>query len=574
MTRHRVIRSATFPLIISRLRHAALAFSTIAAALLLSGPAPAQQITIPQPALESAPALPAAAMADDVVSRGQKLESQHRWGEALALYEEASRKDPPTPGIDDRIDLARIHYDLGRRCADSSFRRGLAQIDEPRALQLYDDVLGKIDSHYVQEPNWGRLVARGTLDLEVAVNEPAFVANNHLQATPAEVNEFRRHLHALVDNRPLQGRNEARDLVAAAAHLAQTELGLSPTVAILEYTTGAAGGLDEYSMFLTADQLNDLYSQIEGNFVGLGVELKAADGALLIVNVIHNSPAERGGLKAGDKITAVAGRATHDLSTDAAADLLQGPENTTVELTTVRGTEPPTQSVLRREHVDVPSIDDVKIVDAASGIGYLKLTCFEKTTSRDLDTALWQLHRQGMKSLIMDLRGNPGGLLTAAVDVSNKFIDQGSIVSTHGRSPQEDYNYMARSTGVWRMPLVVLIDGDSASAAEIFAGAVRDHHRAVLVGVKSYGKGSVQGIFPLGTSGAGIRLTTAKFYSPDGHPFVRVGVQPDILVRNVAKPVIGQIPAIAAPGAQPGGQPSDAILNAALQAARRQLAQR
>ena len=334
--------------------------------------------------------------------------------------------------------------------------------------------------------------------------------------------------------------------------------------------TGAAGGLDEYSMFLTADQLNDLYSQIEGNFVGLGVELKAADGALLIVNVIHNSPAERGGLKAGDKITAVGGRSTRDLSTDAAADMLQGPEGSTVQITTVRGAETPNQLSLRREHVDVPSIDDVKIADAESGIGYLKLTCFEKTTSRDLDAALWQLHRQGMRSLIMDLRGNPGGLLTAAVDVSNKFVDQGSIVSTRGRSPQEDYNYTARSTGVWRMPLVVLIDGDSASAAEIFAGAMRDHHRATLVGVKSYGKGSVQGIFPLGTGGAGIRLTTAKFYSPDGHPFVRVGVQPDIQVRSVAKPVNGQIPAIA-PNAGPAADP---FVSAALQAARKQLAQR
>ena len=151
--------------------------------------------------------------------RADRSSKRNTVGEALALYEEASRKDPPTPGIDDRLDLARIHYDLGRRCADSSFRRGLAQIDETRALQLYDDVLGKIDSHYVQKPNWSRLVARGTLDLEVAVNEPAFVANNHLQATPAETNEFRRHLHALVDNRPIQGRNEARELVASAAHL-------------------------------------------------------------------------------------------------------------------------------------------------------------------------------------------------------------------------------------------------------------------------------------------------------------------------------------------------------------------
>ena len=165
------------------------------------------------------------------------------------------------------------------------------------------------------------------------------------------------------------------------------------------------------------------------------------------------------------------------------------------------GHEPPRHLTVRREHIDVASVNDVKILDSAAGIGYLKLTCFQKTTSRDMDAALWKLYRLGMKSLVMDLRGNPGGLLTAAVDVGDKFIDQGNIVSTHGRSAQENYVYAARTTGAWRMPLVVLIDGDSASASEIFAGAVRDHHRGVIVGVRSYGKGSVQGIFPLDIAG-------------------------------------------------------------------------
>jgi carboxyl-terminal processing protease len=157
-------------------------------------------------------------------------------------------------------------------------------------------------------------------------------------------------------------------------------------------------------------------------------------------------------------------------------------------------------------------------------------------------------------------------LLTAAVDAADKFIDQGNIVSTKGRSPQEDYNYTAHSMSVWHVPLVVLIDGDSASASEIFAGAVRDHSRGVLVGTRSYGKGSVQGIFPLAVGGAGMRLTTAKFYSPNGHPFAHVGVEPDIVVHQTAKPIDGQI-APRVPGAP------DATLAAGLEAARRQLAQ-
>ncbi len=504
---------------------------------------------------------------NDIVATGSKLESQRRWGEALSLYEDEVRKNPAITQLSTRIDLAKIHYDLGRRYADGSFRRTIGQLDESRALDLYNEVLLKIYSHYVQEPDWQHMLTRGTLDLEVALAEPSFAGSNQLQAAPDTVMDFRRRLHALTDNRAVHDRDELKTVVASAAHLARAELGISPTAVILEYTAGAAGGLDEYSTFLTPDQLNDLYSQIDGNFVGLGVELKAAENALLIVNVIHGSPAERAGIKPGDRLTAVAGRFTRDLTTDQAAELLQGEEGTTVELQAVTANDPPRRVVVRREHVDVPSVDDVKIIDPDNGVGYFKLTCFQKTTSRDMDTALWKLYRQGMKTLIIDLRGNPGGLLTAAVDVGDKFIDQGRIVSTEGRSQQENYVYSARGSGAWRVPLVVLIDGDSASASEIFAGAIRDHHRGVIVGVKSYGKGSVQGIFPLNIAGTGMRLTTAKFYSPNHLAFVHVGVMPDIVVHEAAKPITGQGQAAVALH----GTKSDAILSAGLQAARSQV---
>jgi carboxyl-terminal processing protease len=219
----------------------------------------------------------------------------------------------------------------------------------------------------------------------------------------------------------------------------------------------------------------------------------------------------------------------------------------------------------------VPSVDSIKIVDQDSGIGYFKLTCFQKTTSHDVDAALWQLQRQGMRSLIIDLRGNPGGLLTAAVEVADKFVNQGSIVSTRGRSPGEDYNYMAQGTANWRVPLVVLIDGDSASAAEILSGALRDYHRATIVGTRSYGKGSVQGIFPLSVGGGGVRLTTAKFYSPLGKEFAHIGVSPDdgYEVRTAAKPIDGRIAVPISTGTQ-----DDPFLSAGLRAARSQLAQR
>ncbi len=320
---------------------------------------------------------------------------------------------------------------------------------------------------------------------------------------------------------------------------------------VLEYLCGATNSLDPYSAYLTPDQLNEVYAQIEGNFVGLGVELKAQDGMLAIVRVITGSPAEEAGVRAGDQILVVDGRVHQDHHRSGRQPCCKASRAASVALTVAAPGQPPRQLSVRRRRVDVPSIDQVSIIDAQNGIGYFKLTCFQKTTARDLDTALWKLHREGMKSLIIDVRGNPGGLLVSAVEVVDRFVERGVIVSTRGRSPQEDFTYSAHEQAKWQMPLVVIIDQDSASAAEIFAGAIRDHHRGTIVGVRSFGKGSVQGIFPLEESNAGMRLTTAKFYSPNGQPYSRVGVEPNIIVQAetnakaqmAARPIDGKLPA-------------------------------
>jgi carboxyl-terminal processing protease len=222
------------------------------------------------------------------------------------------------------------------------------------------------------------------------------------------------------------------------------------------------------------------------------------------------------------------------MSTDEAASLLTGPEGSICLVSVVSPGQPARDLSVRRANVDVPSLEGTKIVDAERGVAYIRIPAFQKTTARDLETALWELHAKGMRSLVLDLRGNPGGLLTASVEIADKFIADGAIVTTRGRSEQENFNYRAHRPGTWRVPLVVLIDGDSASASEIFAAAIKDSHRGVVIGTRSYGKGSVQGIFPLGYAGAGARITTAKFFSPMGNPIANVGVTPDIDARRAA----------------------------------------
>ncbi len=503
----------------------------------------------------------------EVLRRGQQLELERRWAEAFSHYEEAVRQFPDDHGLQRRFEYARLHYDLARRYDDRSYHQLLGQLSLTQSLDLYSEVLLKIQAHYVETPVWKEVVERGTNMFEVALSEPEFCRRHLTPADENAVNGFRYDLRRILGPRVIQTRTDAREAVASAALLAQSRLGIPPRAVVLEYTCGATNSLDLYSTYLTPDQLTDIYAQIEGNFVGLGIELKASDGALLIVRVIGASPAERSGIRAGDRITTVDGQSTRELTTDQAANLLQGEAGSVAVLTVVSPGSAPRQVSVPRQEVEVPSVDDVGLLDSTLGIGYFKLVCFQKTTCRDLDAALWKLHKEGMRSLIIDLRRNPGGLLVTAVEAADKFLEQGVIVSTRGRSVQEDFTYSAHRMGTWRVPLVVLIDQDSASAAEIFAGAIREHRRGTVIGSRSYGKGSVQSIFPLNLTSGGLRLTTSKFYSPSGRPYGQVGVEPDIVVRQVARPVDGS-------GQLVPTADEDPVLTAAVQAARQMVAQR
>jgi carboxyl-terminal processing protease len=517
------------------------------------------QIRIPSSAVVSETKL------SEIREAGFALEQQRRWGEALVHWEQAVRQYPDAADLQQRLTFAKIHYDLGRRYSDSSFVASLHQLTSQKTLDLYSEVLLKIQSHYVESPNWKELVGRGTLNLDVALADPEFVARHMSDTPPDKIAACIRHIHSQLDSRPVPNRHDANNVVAWISRYVSRYTGLSPQATLQEYVAGATGALDDYSSYLTANQLDDVFSQIEGNFVGLGVELKADGQSLLIVDVIPGGPAAEGGVRGGDRIVEVDGQTMQDVSTDQAADMLKGEEGSAVSLKVLHSDGSWDEMRLVRKRVDVPSVIDVKIVESRSGIAYLRITTFQKTTSRDVDEALWDLHRKGMRSLIVDVRGNPGGLLTASVEVADKFVSNGSIVSTRGRSSRENFDYSAHSVGTWRVPLVVLIDGDSASASEIFAGAIRDHRRGAVVGQRSFGKGSVQGIFPLSTSKAGVRLTTAKFYSPNGHAISKQGVSPDVVVHLTAR--------VSEESAELPND-GDVVLNAGIEVARDRLSQR
>jgi len=474
----------------------------------------------------------------ELLRRGHRLEIEERWGEAIAHYENAIREFPEEESLRRRFDFSRMHYDLRRRYADASFCDALERLTFEQALDIFTEVFLKVQSHYVKEPRWKELLEKGANGFEVALSESVFCARHIPRARREDIDALRRSLRRELGPMVVGNHTQARRAVRQAAGMAQRRLGISPAAVVLEFMCGATNSLDVYSAYLTPDQLAEVYSQIEGDFVGLGIELRMNGGALEIVRVITGSPAQKAGIRDGDRIVAVDGQSVADMTTDEAANLLQGEVDSVCVLDLSADNGRPRRISVGRKHVEVPSVDRVRIVDRDKGIGYLRLTCFQKTTCKDLDNALWELYRKGMrKGLIIDLRGNPGGLLVTSVEAVDRFVDNGVIVSTRGRNVREGYTYSAHAAGTWRVPLVVLIDEDSASAAEIFAGAIRDHRRGTIVGSRSYGKGSVQGIFPLNGCMAGMRLTTAKFYSPNGQAYNLVGVTPDILVRTAAKPL-------------------------------------
>lgn len=505
-----------------------------------------------------------------LLNEGAGLENTQAWAKALEVYEQGLERWPHDRVLEQRRDQCKIHLQIARRYSDESFRTSLLRLPREQAIRLYNETLLMLQTHYVDPLVLGKLVNQGTENLKVAVADPEFVRANLPGRSPQEIRRFTDALSRQVVAYGISDRRDAHEAVQLACDLGRSMLGLADAAVVMEYVYGACESLDPHSSYLTPDQLTDLHAQIDGNFVGLGVELKKDSDDLVIVRVLPDSPAIEGGLRSGDVIVAIGGQPTAPLNLDQAANRLGGTEGSLVTLHIRSGANSLSRTLtLRRRAVDVKSITQSRIVDRAYGIAYIQLTAFQKTTTAELNAALWDLHRQGMRFLILDLRGNPGGLLTSAVEVSDRFVSHGTIVSTRGRSPGESWAYSAHEAGTWGVPLALLVDEDSASASEIVAACIRDTHRGKLVGRKTYGKGSVQTIHELRSVAGGLRLTTAKFFSPTGQALDHVGVQPDILIQRSSYRGADQ-PA----GRQESDPSADPEMNAALRVARQELAQR
>ena len=462
------------------------------------------------------------------IADGKRLEQENRWQEAILHYEKAVKKNPTLKDCSERLQICRVHYDVTRRYSDRSFMQTVDGSTPAEALQVLTEVLSKLEVYYVEQVDHYKLALHGTAFLEVALTEQDFLSKHLRNADAATIEQFRKTVHKAVFGRKIQNAEELKATVAYVANLASQQIGLMPSAVIYEYVAGSIGLLDPYSALLTPGEYREVMSQIEGNLIGLGVELWAEGTELRIVDVFRGGPAQIAGLSANQFIVNVDGSAVDQIGAKKAADLLRGPEGSSVRLV-LRNTDDTIVNVtVQRKKVDVPSVSVAEM--AEPGVGYVRITNFQKTTAGEVTNAMMELSRNGMQSIIIDLRRNPGGLLDSAVELADYFITRGSIVSTKGRNGQENHNFTAKAPGTWDIPLVVLIDGDSASASEIFAGAIHDHDRGIVVGQTSYGKGSVQGVFHNEYGNGGLRLTVSKFFSPKGTPISARGVQPHVVV--------------------------------------------
>ena len=297
---------------------------------------------------------------------------------------------------------------------------------------------------------------------------------------------------------------------------------------------GMLSGLDPHSAYLTPDDFRELEESTSGEFGGLGIEVGLEDGFIKVISPIDDTPAAKAGIQPGDLIIKLDGSSVKGMSLGESVDKMRGKVGTPVRVTIVRdGEEKPLEITLKRAVIRIQS---VKTKSLAPGYGYIRISQFQTDTGKELVEALNKLNaKEGqLHGLVLDLRNNPGGVLQAAVAVTDAFIRDGLIVYTEGRIPNSELRFNATKNDPSKgVPLVVLINGGSASASEIVAGALQDHNRGVVLGTNSFGKGSVQTVLPLNVDPAkGIKLTTALYYTPNGRSIQAEGIQPDILVKR------------------------------------------
>jgi carboxyl-terminal processing protease len=460
-------------------------------------------------------------------ARAADYEQRGMWTQACACYSQLLKGAHDSAELREHFQNCLRHANQVRRHRDADFVKNIRGRRLPEALDVYEEVLFRLLANYVERDKirLADLVRHGLQELRFALDDDTFLEENLPEITSSRIQVFAERLeHWPVP--PIQKVREAREQVRAVALAAVEELGLNPSVTVMELAWGAGNALDEYTVLLTPGQFNFLQATLRGEIVGVGIKVGTADQKLVITSVVPNGPAAEKGLKPNDQITRVDGRSTEGWSEEMVSARLLGRTGTAVDLDVLTDDLGPRSVRLVRQPVLTPSIDWEPM--PRDGVGYVRILSFQETTPQELKDALLQLQAARMKALVLDLRGNSGGAFHAAVQVAELFLPDGVVVITDSPLKRFRAKYRAHNPHALTLPLVVLIDGETASAAEVVAGALKENQRATLVGAPTFGKGSIQCPVPLEKMPAGLWITVARFCSPSNQPYSGRGVTPHI----------------------------------------------
>ena len=467
-----------------------------------------------------------------LLQQAEQAKTDRLWRQAVRRYEQALNLAVPSryDELKERLRFCQTNANLEKRYRDESIARFLKNSDPKTAHLLLAEVCKTISLKYYLKTNPKQLLRNALYHLRIAAQNPLVLQQLHANPSTSKF------LQKRIDNLQLLCREKNCQSLRSLIEITEAPLTDRPNNnlnawLLTELAYALADGLDEYSYLLTPHQYKSLYEHLGGYYVGVGVDLVFRGSFPTVFDVVPNSPAAQAGIRPGDLLTRIADVPLNDKPDDLIAKLLTGAPNTPVSLC-LRRDNRETLFSLTRSLVEAPTVRYVQILNPKNKIGYLRISNFDRDTALEVRRALDSLIRRGLQKLIIDLRYNGGGIMASAIDAARLFLERGAIVTVLSAQHSRRYVVDKNGSAVFQLPLVLLVDENTASAAEIFAAALQDHQRAVLVGQNTLGKALVQTIFPLDRAPSGLCITTASYLPPSRNSFQGTGVKPDVLIKK------------------------------------------